>query len=224
MQRIIIKKNTDILDNLEDKKGKLIGEGSEGVAFLLSNNKVLKYIKETAEDYKAKDIITTDDVNIEGFLFPDKLYILNNQVKAYESKYVQDIFTIESNCAARGYFIADETYDKVDFKKLYKAYLVLQKEVLELSKKHILMDDLLYNLLFDGEKLYAIDTLGYKKVKEDCTMRNLEQLDYAIRGKISLYCESRNIEIKGLKSNDMGEFLIKAGNAIKGNKKYAKKR
>lgn len=153
-----------------------IGIGSEGNAYLTHDNEVLKVNLNNLliHDYN-EDIITTDMIDLESFLFPNELILYNDRVIAYKTKLFKgDIFY---NNKMR--YIA-----VLDLNKLLKAREKMINDIINLSSYNYLIMDLPYNLLCDGKKLAACDTLSYLK-KEKSLKANLESLDYAIDIKLS---------------------------------------
>ena len=64
------------------------------------------------------------------------------------------------------------------------------KEIKILSDNKIKIYDLSFNLMFDGENLYAIDTCGYRKVDEDVNevyRHNKFYLEEAIKDILSAF-------------------------------------
>lgn len=169
-----------------------IGNGAEGICYLLKDGSALKVYGGPESDYEPcsysiidtinpEDIIMSADVKIENFLFPEVLLFVSGKVRGYKTRYIpKDTF---------GDFLYP---NKVDFEKLVTAYYDFLEQVIDISKKNICFYDLAYNLIFDNEKLYAIDTIEYER-KENPLETNLKSLRYAISMCMSLFVERASI-------------------------------
>lgn len=167
---------------------KIVGTGSEGVCFKSSvDGKAYKLFhiisdENVGQEYDVNEIITTDDIKLESFAFPEELYVVDGIFKGYKSEYCNNnIFNDE--------FLSEPTnIVNINFKKLLKAYYKMKKDVIKLSSKNIRIYDLSYNLLFDGENLTGVDTCGYYK-SENALEHNLSCLDSAITDMFEFYFE-----------------------------------
>ena len=90
----------------------------------------------------------------------------NNQITEYK-KYIQgtnkgDIknLNFEGAVLARGNY-PNKINNNIDFDKLYAAYEVMYDDAIQLARDGICIYDLPYNIVFDGERLFGIDTCGY---------------------------------------------------------------
>lgn len=197
---------------------KQIGAGAEGICYLLKDGSALKVYGCPESDYEPcsysiidymnpEDIIMSDEVEIENFLFPEKLVFVNGKVRAYKTKYIpNDTF---------GLYLYPEN---VDFEKLVSAYYDFLNQVIAISKKNIVFYDLAYNLIFNNEKLYAIDTIEYEK-KENVLEENIKSLKYAISMAMSLIIKRASImaeedeaaeeEIIMLDEETIEEYLVR---------------
>ena len=151
---------------LKMKRLMSIGAGSEGECFKSNSDKDAYKIffndemLFTGKDYDVSKIITTHEVDLNSFAFPKQLYTVNGVLKGYRTKCVEgDLFSTEST-------LDITNICNINFRSLIKAYLRMKADVVALSEKHIAIYDLPFNLMFDGQKLTAIDTCGYYKTDE----------------------------------------------------------
>lgn len=159
-------------------------EGSEGQCYLSKlDGKIYKFINKVdvdgkpINDYDIKKIITTGDIRLVHYVLPEELYVTNDQLIGYRTKYIKDdIFLSEK--------LSEEMLKKLynlDEKKLLLAYYRILKETDKLSKKKIMINDLMCNFLFTGENYYGIDTCGYKRIKKEVFRDNRSALEEAIK-------------------------------------------
>lgn len=124
--------------------------------------------------YEIDKVIMNDEVNIDSFIFPEELLIVNDQIKGYVTKYVSKNMLLDNN-------LISIDIDNFDFKSFKEAYINMKIDIVLLSEKHIAVYDILNNLIYNGKKLYAIDTLGYYKSDSKYLLkRNIASLDSAI--------------------------------------------
>lgn len=191
MNNIIdFKTDKELKNFLDSKKLSYIAEGSEGICFASkADNDAYKVLFDDDDilfesDYNPKKIITTELIELDCFAFPKELYTLNGKLRAYRTKKIdKDLLQYEDE---------PDIYS-LDFKKLEKAYLKLEKDIISLSKAGIKMYDLCFNLIFDGESLIAIDTCGYTKVEYDVLNENISLLNYSLENLFSLWFQYEDI-------------------------------
>lgn len=160
-----------------------LGEGSEGICYLGKDGKAYKDFSISgfmADEYLVNDVITIDDVFTKSFVLPDTVFAINNRVVGYTSF-----------CVPRDYF--DYKYmfmngiDHIDFDKLIAAYGNLYNDALVLANAGIRIFDLSYNVMFDGENLYGIDTCGYTKTNSNVEAHNIACVSSALKDLFSTY-------------------------------------
>lgn len=150
--------------------------GSEANCYL-KDNCVYKIYNEEM-NHRIHNTICKDDLDIESFIFPDEIYTCEDDTFACKMRYIP--------------------YDYLDKKKLRKgitpnvekikkALHSFIKDIYLLSQNNIYTYDLDNNTLFDGEKLYAIDTLSYKIVEYDPYERNVNLVKEAILNYIDFF-------------------------------------
>lgn len=172
------KSNKELTTFIIGKKITLLNRVTEGICFLGEDNKVYKMLGKDIiknDNYKVEEVITEDDIKLKSFAFPQELFVLDEKLVGYSSEYIpNDKFgTINLNIASVA---------KMDFEKFSNAYKIMQEDVDILSRNNILMFDLPFNIIYDGNRFVGIDTCGYKKVDYDPTDKNNESFNYAIEG------------------------------------------
>lgn len=174
-------KSTDELERIIGANIVKLGDGAEGIAYLsLNDNFVYKVLTDFEYEDKIEDIITCSDISLKYFILPEELYVYDNHLIAYKTRFINKNFFDK-----RRYNLSD-----FDFDKLIKAYYNILEDVKVLSNNKIIICDLTFNLIFDGENIYAIDTCGYRKVNEKASevyRKNKMYLDDAIKDLLSLY-------------------------------------
>jgi len=166
------------------KATKEIGAGSEGVCYLGKDNVVYKDL--TDNDFliekAVNEIITSDDINLKSFNFPDVLFACDGKLIGYTDKYIKNnLFKIE--------LLFRYGIEHIDFDKLIDAYYVMRNDAAILADKNIKIYDLSYNIMFDGFNLYAIDTAHYEKVEHPVLEYNLVCVDNAIKAEFYMIAE-----------------------------------
>ncbi len=194
---------------LESHSLKLVGSGSEGTCYRGRDKKVYKCLNiDRRYPYEVDKIITESDVELDSFAFPDELYTVEDKLFGYRTEYV-----------SRDYFSVDNTYDldtiiDLDFEKLIKAYKRMLEDIKQLSKENILVYDLPLNLMFDGDKLIAIDTCAYKRVKKSPLEDNIKSLNRAIEIIFNMWFLSyKDIDYR-IRGTDIKEYLDKIINSL----------
>lgn len=160
---------------------KNLGYGTEGNCYLSAqDNNVYKIFHPNYEQnagviYDITKIITSKDLEINSFIFPDELYAVKKRMVGLKQKHIApNLFNIEN--------ISEnpDSISQIDFNKLLNAYYIMLKDIEKLSAEKIQIYDLPYNLMFTGEKLFGIDTLGYTRVEYNPIKQNLVSLNLAI--------------------------------------------
>lgn len=195
-----------------------VDDGSEGTCFKSrKDGKAYKIFNQgdsfnSGVFYNLDEIITKDDMDIDSFSFPEDLFIIDGVLKGYSMTYYPN------NLFSNSHMYEINGLLNINFKKLLKAYYKLKKDVITLSLNHVSIFDMPYNLLFDGERLIALDTCGYKKKDSDVLEKNLAQLDYAVKS-IFIFWFGDKIKINpDLTIEDFLTSLDKSAKDIRKNK------
>ena len=171
-----LKARDDLIKYAEKNNFKVIGNGSEGTAYLLNDSRVLKVIEnDFIPKMYSKDIIMHDDFDMESFLFPYRIYFYDRQVVGYVTEYFKgNIFDGVSN-------------KEINLDSLAEAREKMIDEIRTLTKENYFLYELPRNLLFDGKRLAAVETLDFY-VKPGVTLdENIDVLDSSIMLCLSEY-------------------------------------
>ena len=193
MKTISFKNRNDFMQYIKSNSIREIGHGREGVAFLTTDGRVIKYIESgLAREYKSDDkrLLTTDIVELESFYIPEVLFTIGNVIIGYETRY------FANNLFA--------TKGKIN-QQLVDSLLVAREKMLRdaktLCQYHFFIVDAIPNLMFDGQNLVCIDTINYKYNPKVRLIENQIVLDHAICCSLSRYDDSfkyRDFERLGL--------------------------
>ena len=176
--------------------------GSEGTCYLGKDDKVYKIVEaDNAHIFDVDSVITEDDLFLPSFAFPDELYAVDGKVMGYRTRRVKKDLFSEENLQS-----LDNIID-LDFEKLAKAYYEMLTDIELLSDEKILIYELAYNLMFDGEKFTAIDTCGYKRVDYDPLQKNIESLNYAIESIFMLWFSNHMDLNEKINGTNIEEYL-----------------
>lgn len=144
-----------------------IGDGSEGECFF-NKGDVYKIYK--CDDY-IRNTICKDDIPLDSFMFPIEIYKCNKEIFASKTRYIGKNY-IDIKSTIRG--------NVPDINKIKQALIPFIRDLYILSKNHIIVIDLQHNLLFNGERFYAVDTLSYVKDKKNTFEKNIRLLELAL--------------------------------------------
>lgn len=167
-------KSRDELINYFKKNAiKFIHEGAEGKIYLTKDGEVIKYMPGVFEPKpidQYPDIIMHGDIELESFIFPKELFVLNGIIVGYREDY------FKGNVM--------DNLDKVDIDSLVKARKRFIEDAKVMADNKYYLFELLNNLVFDNKRLVAIDTLDYKKDNNVTLKDNISSLDYALLNKL----------------------------------------
>ncbi len=218
MGKIIFNSNAEFLNYLNRNKKEELGRGSEGVCFASTDGNAIKVFGDEdtlyepfdfSEERNDSSIILDTDIRIKNFLFPIDLYIVDNIVRAYKTRKVK-----------KNIFNEEDFLTTINYQRLIKAYYEFLSKVIEISKKDILLFDLPYNLLFDGNKLYAVDTLDYEK-RQNPLKKNLNLYHTAIESAINQDLKLHDIEEVPLTKNvSIEEFFTTVNTRVETSSDY----
>ena len=192
--------NEEVLNYINSNSKRKIGTGTEGYVFLTKDNDTIKYIIKRHRILYNSEILTSE-LSIKSFMFPTEIILNGDYVAGYKANYFSnDIFRNACN-------------KEFDLYNLLKARKEMIKDIKILSKEKYSINDLEYNLLFDGERLAAIDTLDYKKNKRLILSDNVYKLDKAIKYNLNML-DSRTILLNHLSVEEMINTYIKNNGSI----------
>lgn len=192
---------------INDEAYELIGSGAEGFCFRGPDNKVYKIFNyEDAVKVNhdvildnPNEVIKKSDCSIEGFAFPEEVYILNGKLFGYKADFIPNDMLLDQNFY--------DNINTIDIEKLIRAVRRFKGQVDLLSREMILIEDLSRNLIYDGERIIAIDTCGYRRVDEDPSIKNNNLFYIAIMDLFRPYVDDELKEI--CISNDDYESYIR---------------
>ena len=163
------KTEKEVMMFIKENVIKKIASGYEGTAYLTKEGNVIKSMlySDIPKKYN-DDIIMSDDIKLDSFIFPNELFILNDIVVGYSEDYFKNnIFTFKG-------------MDYIDIDKLSLARNKMIEDTKVLTDNGYYLYDIPGNILFDNNRLVAIDTLDYKKDNTITLNKNIEIIDYAI--------------------------------------------
>ena len=176
------KNGNEYEDYLSDACVKKIGSGREGIAYLTKDNDVVKRIIgdcflddcDNKDIYKKdRKIIMAQDYDVNTYLFPKQLLMIDDLIVGYVTDYFPN-----NIIKCRSPYNGD--IKDIDADRLLAAYYEMVEDTKKISEDNVLVYDLTCNLLFNNEKLAAIDTLNYYVSDKSTLKENLETLSYAL--------------------------------------------
>lgn len=194
MERYVYLDSSEDAYNVTGPKIKQIGVGSEGKAFLVPGNKVLKVFNpghREDEDF-IKKVITTQDIQADSFLLPETIFVLNGEFYGYTSRYFgKNLAPFNAkDLMGPDEFITDfsePSLREIDFDKIFKAREKLIEDLRLLSQERILVFDTLSNMLYDGTKFGAIDTIYWSREAGNTFDENIRRVDCSMLIDLSFY-------------------------------------
>lgn len=178
------KSHSEFLKFAKPQLVKYLASGSEGDVFLTKSGdiiKVMTFYYEQRYLCDCQDAIFSNELQLDSFIFPDELYVVDGLIVGYREKYFEnDLFHTD----------LDMNYS---IENLIKAREKFIEDTKVLTEHGYQLFDLARNILFDNNKLVAIDTLDY--VKKNVSLQfNIGAVDYAILTSISDCCP--NIDVR----------------------------
>lgn len=165
---------------IQQKIEKELGFGSEGSCYSGKDGKAYKVFSfET--DYVPEEIITTADIETDAFAFPETLFTVNGQLVAYTSK------EVSPNLFSKDLLVEQNTIAHIDFEQLLCAYHNMKEHIAFITSKKIKIDDLSFNLLYDGKSLIGCDTCTYSWDESVTSEKNMTLLDDAMKKSFFLF-------------------------------------
>ena len=159
------------------KKCTYLDEGSQGKCYVDKEKQLVyklyfSFLDPFDEDIilEESDILAFKDIKTDMIIFPKDIIKLNGVVIGDITRYVdaQNLYKINPL--------------RVDINWLLSLCELALKEIEYISKEHIKIFDMLYNIML-GNKFYIVDTLEYSKSQEDYAkilLTNLSQFNLSI--------------------------------------------
>ena len=203
-------------------KAKIVGDGAESICYQIDDY-VYKVLNNNFNTSYDENSLYNDEIDLKSFLFPEEIYVSNNKIFASKTKY------IPNEISERKIYAGILT----NIVKIKNALIPFIKDIYKLSKNNILAIDMAWrNLIFDGESLYAIDTMHYVKNEEqykiDAYKWNISYLEKAMFEFSTSYekvCKTKNItlseeELKSLR--EIPSYIKRISKQIKNENKDKK--
>lgn len=182
MSKLVLYDNKLLFDKeIRCKLSHEIGRGSEGICYeyddfaykVLFDKGIISCMSGILDYMEDPSIIlTTDDINLPSFAFPEELYVVKNWLLGYKSR------LIKGNLFSEKVFNSIDDLKKINFNDLAKAYKIMLQDVDLLSEEKIRIYDLSFNLAFDGKRLIGFDTCGYKKADYNIKKDNRNSVSF----------------------------------------------
>lgn len=175
--------NKDSFNNyFENKITTFIDSGTEGSCFLGKDGNVYKrFFDGEGKKYSIEDIITEDDLFCQCFYFPKTLFKVDDVMVGYNCRAALNNLFKSPATFNKNVLLSNPKVNEIDFKALLEAYYQISEEVSLLTDSKIKIDDLSFNLVFDGKKLIGVDTCSYTRDDSVTLEENQSNLDLAIR-------------------------------------------
>ena len=154
---------------------KYIGEGIQGQSLLdKKTNQVYKIFSEEELEgadygYTYNDIMGLSHIKNDTFIWPNDVIMIEDLVAGYTHSY----FEGKNFCDFNDPF-------GVNLDNLSAAVVRVNEDIKLLSRRKVEINDLLYNLMFDGKRIKVVDTFEFRK--GDITyLENVEDLNNEIK-------------------------------------------
>ena len=135
------------------------------------------------------------DIDTKSFYLPETVFIYDGVVAGYIADYFGESID-PFNCSHMSkeeeftYDFSKNNLKRINFERIFDAREKLIRDVYRLSEEKVLIQDVTFNLLYDGSRFGVIDTLGFKKVDFDPLLKNIDIIDNAILNEFDLYDKS----------------------------------
>ena len=186
------KSSTDFDLYMKNNKRKFIASGTEGETYISSDGNLIKYMKDSfSPKYisECPNIIMSSDLQLDSFIFPDELFMIGDQIVGYKSKLFEGNILKFPNSRV-------DSEEELNIEALIEARFKMMEDIKELTNMGYYLFELPRNILFNNEKLCAIDTLDYRKDSSDELLKkNLKLLDYALTLELCDHTEDNSIAL-----------------------------
>lgn len=143
----------------------IISKNYNGMTFLnMKENLVYKAFYGRMYEYSPEDIITSSDILLDSFVFPEVVFSIDDALKGYTSEFIDKNLmpNFENDFSL-------EMLERIDFDLMIRAYYNLLVDTYRLSNQGVKMSDKLFKLLFNNERFSFIETYDYKYTDIDPT-------------------------------------------------------
>lgn len=150
-----------------------LNSGSEGDIYITKDNNVVKVMHQFFGPKYLKDcpdIIMSDDLKLDSYIFPDELYIIDGIIMGYKEKlFENDVFS----------FYPSLKKFATNIDNLFEAREKFIEDTIKLTEYGYKLFELPRNIMYDNKRIVAIDTLDYikQRVKKE---ENIRIVDHAI--------------------------------------------
>lgn len=189
-----------------------LGFGSQGVVYLDKTSKLAikvyhQYFDKYEDDYiwKTEDILKFNGYQNNTYIFPLDILSVNNEIIGEVSKYIKGKNLDKINPLS------------ININLFIKAVEKCLKDIFEMSKKHIVSYDTLYNTMYNGKNINIIDTTEYtiSNLSEERILEinqnnfNMTIMTFLIDSYFDEFIESNKVlkEMYLTKNIDILEFL-----------------
>lgn len=179
MNRVVNFESKDEFNSfLDSVTREFLGFGAEGSCYRGRDGLAYKCLgidEDEESEYTVDEIITTADIQTEAFALPDTIFTVKDSFAGYTSK------LISPNLFSNQFLVDKNTVSHISFDKLISAYYSMFKDVDYFTSQGIKIYDLGFNLLYDGKRLYGVDTCAYSWDNSITFEENRESLSDAMK-------------------------------------------
>lgn len=149
-------------DFLKPKLIRKVGFGYEGTIYTDEKDAYKVFDKDCPVNEIYIDfpegIITTDQIDIPSFVFPDELYVIRLRLCALKCRLIR--YNYFDKWSERKTL---DDFRKLDFDLFISSIDKLEKDIKLITDEKIVISDLPGNLMFDGKSLIGVDTGFFHK-------------------------------------------------------------
>lgn len=148
-----------------------LGRGGEETCKKLNNKEIIKYLDSPYANFDKDKIIKFKNFNLKTYLFPYKLFYIDNNLMGYITKY------------SAGKNLIEVSRDNINFDKFIIGSKRVEEDTKILSNKGILTCDILFNILYKNGVFNIIDTCDYENVDKDSNelfKTNISTFNYSL--------------------------------------------
>lgn len=185
-------------------KLEFLGSASEGTCKRLNKKEVIKYLDGPYFDLKEEKILQFKDTKLKTYLFPYKIFYIDNIMMGYITKY------------SSGKNLIKVPRDNIKFDKVINGSKLVEEDTKKLSKNGIEVCDILFNILYKNGIFHIIDTCDYEQTdkdydilyRENISSFNYSLLEYLIKDRFYKFVFSSKELREYYKEVENGESII----------------